>query len=54
MALGDVVPGFADKLIADMYDALNLKVYTRATQKQIVRQSYPNLDWDMLENEMGL
>ena len=52
--LEEMVPGYRDKLVVDVYDALGLKVYTRDVQKQIVRMSYPELDWDMLEGEMGL
>lgn len=52
--LNIAVPGFQDKLEEDVLGSVNLKIYTREMQKQIVRMSYPDLDWDKLEGEMGL
>jgi hypothetical protein len=52
--LNIAVPDFQEKLIEDVLDAINLKIYTRDMQKQIVRLSFPELDWDMLEGELGL
>lgn len=52
--LNEVVPGFQDKLLEDVLGSVKLKIYTRDQQKNIVRISYPDLDWDRLEGELGL
>ena len=54
VALDEIVPGWQDQLIKNLYDELNLKIYTRAVQKQLAQMPYPDLDWEKLEQEYGL
>ena len=54
MDLNEIVPGWQDKLVEDIYDELSLKIYTRDMQKQIAQITYPELPWDKLEHEFGL
>ena len=54
LPLDEAVPGWMEKLKDDVLDACNLKIYNREQQKMFVRLSYPDLDWDALEEEYGL
>lgn len=53
-SLDDVVPGWLEKLKDDVLDACNLKIYMPEKQREIVRTSYPDLDWESLEDEYEL
>lgn len=52
--LDEIVPDWKTQLHKDVIEALILKVYTPAMQKQIAQLSYPKLDWERLEQEFGL
>jgi hypothetical protein len=54
MPLSAIDPSWESRQFKDVYEALQLKVYTRDMQKAIAKITYPGLDWDRLEAEYNL
>ena len=53
--LDEVDPGWDDAFIEDMWDALNLRVFTREQQKAAAQFTFgDDIDWEQMQDEYGL
>lgn len=50
--LDDVIQGWRDQLLEDVTEALMLNVLPRDRQRQIAEATFPNLDWETIDQEV--